>query len=712
LNDSEQARLRESVTATATADAVLTVDEDDPLHATVMEMLGVQYESSHRHILEGTDFAPEFQAFAPRVFDFPLFRYGGAAIEETNLILNIGQMNTRSGSARVDGNKYTRDVSPLGSEGRVATNMGPLEFVKLMRSINPNGQYLCTISVTHATPEDNANLAAFLTHEAGQSEWGALRAMYGMTEPVNVFAFELGNEIDSALNEPEQDNVWAFSQSKLEWYSEIAPKHIAAIRAAAPEAKFVMCGKTAPWSEAESHIKWTEGVARAIGADCDYLAFHPYYDGMSTAYMSGLFDDMSDALERVLGAGHGVKFLLTEHARFADEGLDDAGRINLFSALSTAQFFNVMMKRGDMGGATYHSFFDGGEESRWWGLAQYVGGTLYQSPVGQMYHVYAGGLGDRVVRSVLTSDDPVTDETDDNLRMSALVTAEGGNRLKIILVNMREDLDFNIAFDLKHDYTLKSETVFTAPNTQSFIYSAKEADIVTAVTTERNTANFKNYHMPNKSLAVLTLETAAEIAGLGGQAGGEREDAPVETAFADIDGCWARNEIAKMTDLGFIQGKTATVFAPYEPVTRAEFAVMLARVLGLGGGYPKHFTDVPDGAWYADGADGLFYKGVLKGKREAVFAPDDQVTAEEIAAAANRAYRLRGGVARQGGLSVDALGIKDLSGVSAWAREDVLTAIAYGLFARLYENGYPRTNEAATRAEAASILYRLYNAAR
>lgn len=50
--------------------------------------------------------------------------------------------------------------------------------------------------------------------------------------------------------------------------------------------------------------------------------------------------------------------------------------------------------------------------------------------------------------------------------------------------------------------------------------------------------------------------------------------------YKDIQGHWAEDEIQYVTEAGLMQGVGDGVFAPDRPATRAELAVVLARMNG------------------------------------------------------------------------------------------------------------------------------------
>lgn len=74
--------------------------------------------------------------------------------------------------------------------------------------------------------------------------------------------------------------------------------------------------------------------------------------------------------------------------------------------------------------------------------------------------------------------------------------------------------------------------------------------------------------------------------------------------FTDIDQHWAKADIEKAASLGCIQGKTRTIFDPDAPLTRAEAAAILNRVLERGTTAEfmledmKRWPDNPVDAWY------------------------------------------------------------------------------------------------------------------
>ena len=74
-----------------------------------------------------------------------------------------------------------------------------------------------------------------------------------------------------------------------------------------------------------------------------------------------------------------------------------------------------------------------------------------------------------------------------------------------------------------------------------------------------------------------------------------------DIAFTDIKDSWAKDHIQKLADKFIMNGLTSDTFAPKSNVTRAQFASMLVRALGLPTPDKKApFKDVSENDWFAD----------------------------------------------------------------------------------------------------------------
>ncbi|WP_025716573.1 S8 family serine peptidase, partial [Paenibacillus sp. 1-18] len=69
-------------------------------------------------------------------------------------------------------------------------------------------------------------------------------------------------------------------------------------------------------------------------------------------------------------------------------------------------------------------------------------------------------------------------------------------------------------------------------------------------------------------------------------------------SFEDISSSYAQSEIQSLANKLLINGTTDTTFSPKKNVTRAEFAALVTRALGLTPGTAAPFSDIPADSWY------------------------------------------------------------------------------------------------------------------
>ncbi|MEE1131690.1 MAG: S-layer homology domain-containing protein [Caryophanon sp.] len=108
------------------------------------------------------------------------------------------------------------------------------------------------------------------------------------------------------------------------------------------------------------------------------------------------------------------------------------------------------------------------------------------------------------------------------------------------------------------------------------------------------------------------------------------EEQPAETMpFTDVSGEYVPYVQALYT-AGITTGTTATTFAPQANMTRAQFAVMIARALDLSTKLAAAFTDI-QGKWYAQDVQALAEVGIVTGKTASTFEPGATLTRQQAA---------------------------------------------------------------------------------
>nr|WP_240548377.1 M4 family metallopeptidase [Paenibacillus lignilyticus] len=159
--------------------------------------------------------------------------------------------------------------------------------------------------------------------------------------------------------------------------------------------------------------------------------------------------------------------------------------------------------------------------------------------------------------------------------------------------------------------------------------------------------------------------------------------ASASKTFTDITGHWAQKDIEIMASKRVVLGATATTFNPDQQVTRAEFAALLVRALGLASPQTSslRFTDVQPNAWYARVASVADQTGLIKGDTNGRFSPNGIITKQEMAVMIGRAMKYVTVKPETGSantaISVDKL--PDAASIAAWATEDINQLLKAGI---------------------------------
>jgi hypothetical protein len=182
---------------------------------------------------------------------------------------------------------------------------------------------------------------------------------------------------------------------------------------------------------------------------------------------------------------------------------------------------------------------------------------------------------------------------------------------------------------------------------------------------------------------------------------------PIESSrtFNDLYATSNRAEIETLAARGVISGTSAISFDPNGQITRAQFATLMVRSLGLSDKQGSTlFTDVPSRTWYTDYVAIGSSLGLISGYTNYTFAPNDPISREQVAALLARGLqfvRSRPYVDTARVLSP----ITDQSNIDSWARDDVALALQTGILDSGTTTVQPR--RLATRAESAHMLYNL-----
>lgn len=181
--------------------------------------------------------------------------------------------------------------------------------------------------------------------------------------------------------------------------------------------------------------------------------------------------------------------------------------------------------------------------------------------------------------------------------------------------------------------------------------------------------------------------------------------APAEAkrTFADTNSTVVNTLASKFV----IFGKSDTLFDPRGSLTRAEFATLMVRALGLSDKQGTAiFADIQPGSWYSRPVAIGSSLGLINGYSPSQFAPNDKITREQMATLLSRSLQFVEGQKPYVDTTRILGKVSDRDKVSGWAREDLALAVSTGLIKpNIADAVFPQRH--ATREEAAEMLAQL-----
>uniref|UniRef100_UPI00301C19BF S-layer homology domain-containing protein n=1 Tax=Paenibacillus sp. YIM B09110 TaxID=3126102 RepID=UPI00301C19BF len=178
--------------------------------------------------------------------------------------------------------------------------------------------------------------------------------------------------------------------------------------------------------------------------------------------------------------------------------------------------------------------------------------------------------------------------------------------------------------------------------------------------------------------------------------------------FFDVEGHWAK---AAINDLGarlVLRVPASGLFQPNRDITRAEFADMIVRGLGLSVEQgTTSFVDVKEGDWYSGAVQTAYSYGLIEGFPGDKFRPNDRITREQAFVIMAKAMKLINPDKNLQAIDVAAQlhRYSDADSVSEWAKNGLANCLEAGIVSgragnRLSPKAY------ITRAEVATMVLR------
>lgn len=184
--------------------------------------------------------------------------------------------------------------------------------------------------------------------------------------------------------------------------------------------------------------------------------------------------------------------------------------------------------------------------------------------------------------------------------------------------------------------------------------------------------------------------------------------------FKDVEMHWSKDAVNDMASRLVIKGIDQDSFEPDKDITRAEFATIAVKGLGLmrAGVGQNTFSDVQKDSWYYDAVTIANEYKLINGYDLNTFGPDKKITREETMAIISRAMALTKLNTKLSATEVEKeIGkFTDNSSISDYAKESIAACVRNEVVIGANSNIIAKAN--ITRAEVATIVKRLLQKAK
>lgn len=507
------------ITTSQSLPVVISVDETRPIKVVDSRLLGLNHEwagqTSVCAVSNAAGYNPQVIA-AMQGLPMPLNRMSGTVAMRIDWKGAVGPYANRT-------------TQQLTSWYNQKIGCGPVEWIQMIKAIDPTAGVTWTVNLFKPA-QDTADLVEFLTGDGlsnpnGGTDWAQVRIGCGITNPVIVDVWELGNELDgkgvlNPLDDPEDPASVRFRNGfqNITNYTDLCRPHIEAIRSVQPSAKIAAHAAThSSWSDYAAFFGgpwtiWHQNVLREIGDDIDYIAFHTYYNSLPSSRMEIETGMIANDILSITGSDR-IKIYLSEHGWWPKTNDCPPGTTTewkdswytthaLMGCLGTADWVTRMMNSPAVEMAACHAFSGGP-----WGLVyKSTAGGLYTTGMAELYGILADAFRDGISIVPVNVSGQNTDRSSSQCMFTAaaLTTAAGVN---LILVNRDTNTVRSVDLSSHRQYALAEKTVFTAPSMFSY-NTATNRPITVTRTLLPSGESLSAIAVPAKSVVVLKMRAS------------------------------------------------------------------------------------------------------------------------------------------------------------------------------------------------------------
>ena len=326
---------------------------------------------------------------------------------------------------------------------------GIIEWLQSIYSVNPDAKICYTVNMCTDSVENIADLAEFLLGDGtvnynGGENWANVRKSLGIENPVNVYTWELGNELDWS-----EEPRW-----KVEEYIEYCKKIIPVIRAIDPDANITCFANTAAHANGDGWEHWHRSVLKELGSQIEMLAFHYYYPAGYVRRADAVLDRMEKDIIDITGSDR-IKIYISEQAPAPnvytynkEKPYDYCLPHTIWGATALSEFYLRMLLRPSVIATTCHSI----DSAVWTIVYRDENRQHKRSAVGDVINTFARfGVGEMVKSELETfSKNQASD-------IAGAVIRDKNSNLNVIFTNRSEKEPATVNFSFKNgNYRIKS----------------------------------------------------------------------------------------------------------------------------------------------------------------------------------------------------------------------------------------------------------------
>ena len=233
-------------------------------------------------------------------------------------------------------------------------------------------------------------------------------------------------------------------------------------------------------------------------------------------------------------------------------------------------------------------------------------------------------------------------------------------------------------------------------NEMTTVYSPRIVSTINInTTTGTSTGNYSgSTHKPSSSKTPAPTPTTTPTA-----------TPQTASVFNDIGGYdWAKDAIHQLEAEGIIKGTGENTFSPEKNIKRADYILLMVRMLNLTADVSDNFLDVEKDSYYYQALGTAKSLGILTGTGENQFEPEKPISRQDIFTLAYRMLKLKNKISINPNYTV-LDGFNDASAISDYARESISILVQLELIKGNSNLSNPK--DVATRAETAVFIQRL-----